>query len=272
MLNHQRRERSTGTLYAKGVKPNAFSPGEPRRRGRSVRTALKRTFQLLFFLAVLFGMGELGYLAFSSPLLKVAKVTIIGNHLFKSEDVAAISELVGKNILTIDTWAITRAVEQAPLVRRAVVSRQYSTQELVIFIEERQPYAVWEVKNARYLVDDEGVIFQQASSPNGLPVIMDMDGQPLELGTTVDPKSVQLAWKLTETLPRDMSTRVKSFEYLRRGGIVAITENGMRARFGDGDDFDFKVATWKAILESASQAKVKFNHADLRFGSRPFIR
>ncbi|MBI2909097.1 MAG: FtsQ-type POTRA domain-containing protein [Chloroflexi bacterium] len=234
--------------------------------------ALKRTLQILFILGVLFGIGELGYLAFNSPILKVATVTMIGNQLFKPEDVEAISALVGKNILTIDAQAVTRAVEQTPLVRRAVVSRQYSTRELVIFVEERQPYAVWQVKDVRYYVDDEGVIFQPAPSFSALPLIIDMDGRPLELGTRVDPKSVQLAWKLTETLPRDMSMSVKSFEYLRRGGLVAIAENGMRARFGDGSDFEFKLAAWKAILESASEARIKFNHADLRFGARPFIR
>lgn len=271
MLGNYRKERLRASLPMRRV-GRSWPPSQPASPRRRIWAALKLSFQILLILAILAGMGTLGYLVYDSPFLKVDKVTMIGNQHFKPEDISAISGLIGQNILTIDTGAIARAIEQVPLVKRVVVSRQFTAQELVVLIEERQPSAIWQVKGAKYLVDDEGVVFQQAASAANMTTITDMDGKSLELGTRIDPRVIQLALKLTEALPLEMGTSAKSFEYLRHGGLVVITEQGWRARFGDGDDFEFKMATWKAILEKTSQTKLKANHVDLRFGTRPFFR
>ncbi|MFH1485943.1 MAG: FtsQ-type POTRA domain-containing protein, partial [Chloroflexota bacterium] len=211
-------------------------------------------------------------MAYDSPFFKIRKVTMIGNQRLRLEDVSGGSQVMGKNILAVDTGVIARTVERVPIVKRAIVNRQFSTQEIVILIEERQPCAVWQVKDSKYFVDDEGVVFQKIESAPNLPVVTDMDGSRIDLGARLDAGAVQLALQLTERLPSEMGTRVERFEYLRSGGLVVVEEKGQRARFGDVVDFEFKLATWKAILEGTSQAKLKIDHTDLRFGYRPFVR
>ena len=50
------------------------------------------------------------------------------------------------------------------------------------------------------------------------------------------------------------------------------TDQGKRARFGDAQDFQWKLAVWKAVLKEAEIQNLNAGHVDLRFGDRPFFR
>ena len=73
-------------------------------------------------------------------------------------------------------------------------------------------------------------------------------------------------------LPGEVKAKAKRFEYSENGGLLVITDQGWQARFGSPDDFEYKIAVLKAIIQNAKTRNAKFTAVDLRFGHRPFIR
>jgi hypothetical protein len=61
---------------------------------------------------------------------------------------------------------------------------------------------------------------------------------------------------------------VDTVEYREEDGLTAIFEGNLRVTFGDGSDFDYKMAALKALLERTQQQGVEVRSVDLRFGER----
>ncbi len=220
--------------------------------------------------ALLLATGIAGIVLFS-PWLKVAKVSVQGNEKLDATAIAEAAEIMGDNILFVNANSVERSLkERLSMIRSAAVSR-IPFNEVIVTIKERQPWAAWQVGTQKWTIDEEGVVIA-ASAPAGLPVIKDMDNVAVQLGAQVDATSLPLAKKLVEALPKELGAKAAGFEYLRHGGLVVITDKGLRARFGDGEDFEYKLAVWKGLLAQKTSGALAFQHVDLRFGYRPFVR
>ena len=215
----------------------------------------------------------LGRMAYNSSYLKISQVTVLGTEQLEAAQVIEATALIGSHILDLDRDQLVQSLEKWPLVKSATIKWK-PPNEVVITIQERQPTASWQVKDTKYIVDDEGFVLSEAPSSGPMPEIcvIHLDGQTLEPGSQVNAEAIHLAYKLTETLPQTLGMKAQRFEYLTHGGMVVVTDKGWRARFGDMDDFDFKLAVWKELLAKANQLQMKPQHVDLRFGTRPFYR
>lgn len=214
----------------------------------------------------------MGSALYFGPLLRVSSVEAVGLQNLKDSDVLKVASLEGRNILAMNTNAVKGQIEGLPWVKEATVRRSFP-HSVVIIVVEREPIALWKVGGTMSLVDQEGVILGPASGARDLPVIIQqLDGKVLKPGDKVSADAVNLAIRLRETLPSIMGLKAKGFEYLTSGGLVLETDQGWRARFGDSEDFDAKLAVWKAILPKAQTTCLKGSHTDLRFGERPFFR
>lgn len=248
-----------------------------KREGRLSRQALlglgKRVLKVGLGLIVISAIVILGKLAYNSSFFKISKVTVLGNEQVEAAQVLEATDLIGSHVLSFNRKQVVESLEGWPLVKSASI-RWKPPGEVVIVIEERQPSALWQVGDSKYIVDDEGIVLSEVPNSEPLPeiCIVQLDGQPLEAGNQVDSEAIRLAYKLVETLPQALGAKAQSFEYLTYGGLVVVTDKGWRARFGDMEDFDFKLAVWKEILAKADQLEMKPQHVDLRFGTRPFYR
>ncbi|MDO8674057.1 MAG: FtsQ-type POTRA domain-containing protein [Dehalococcoidia bacterium] len=209
-------------------------------------------------------------LFYISPVFRISQVTVVGAVGLTAERVAQSADVDGQNILAVDRDEVARVVGQIPVVRSARVTRNLPN-EVVITIEERQPWAVWQVKEAKYVIDDEGVVIGTAA-PQGLVTIVDTGGQSIKLGSRVEPNTVELARRLTDLLPKQVGVLPKRFEYTADAGLVVVTDKAWQARFGDLSNLDYKVATLKAIVSSAAERKSKLEMIDLRYSGRPYYR
>ena len=244
--------------------------GGPRFR-RQRRSCFGGFFRRFVLPAVVAGVIMGGIMLYNSSFLEISQVTVTGNQRLSASQIAEASGLEGQNILTADINKATDTVRQIQMVRKATLERKLPN-EVTISIEERKPYAVWQVKDKRYTIDDEGVVLNLPSPKEGLITIEEVNGEPLTLESQVDARMVPLADRLIQRLPQEIGAKAQRFEYVKNGGLVVVTDKGWRARFGDEHDFDFKLATWKAILDQAAKTKTRVNHVDLRFGTRPFTR
>jgi cell division protein FtsQ len=240
---------------------------------KSLLRAGKRVIKVSLGVIAISAIVFLGKMAYNSSFFKVSQVTVLGVQQLEAAQVIEATDLLGSHILDLDRDQLVQSLEEWPLVKSATVKWK-PPNEVVITIEERQPAALWQVRDSKYLVDDEGFVLNEAPLSGPLPeiCIIHLDGQPLEPGNQVDSEAIHLAYKLTETLPPTLGAKAQRFEYLSHGGLVVVTDKGWRARFGDMDDFDFKLAVWKELLAKAPQLSMKPQHVDLRFATRPFYR
>ncbi|MBI2303657.1 MAG: FtsQ-type POTRA domain-containing protein [Chloroflexi bacterium] len=237
------------------------------------RTWLKWRGRLLGLVLVVLVGGSMVALALwinTTPWLRIAEVKVAGQQKVEGKRVVEAAGILGSHVLTVDLDAARRRVEGLPGVKRAAVDRSWPT-GVTIQVEERRPWGVWRAGNTNYVVDEEGVVLEVASTPSPGPTIIDKDGSLLAPGAWVDGEVLRLAQLLATVVPGEMGGRVLSFEYLKAGGLLVVTDKG-QARFGDSKDLEFKLAVWKAVLRAAKDKGIQAGHVDLRFGYRPFLR
>ncbi len=226
---------------------------------------------LILKIAAVTGGLTIGISVFRSPVFAVSEVEITGLRQLPQSRVAERFNVVGANILALQTEELRAAALKDPWIR-SVEGQRRVPGKLSIFVEEREAAAVWQVQGKQYLVDRDGAVLEENRGKSSLPVIRDQDGWSPAPGDVRSAGVVALARTLIEVLPVELGEKAVDFEYLSYGGLVVVTDKGHRARFGDASDFQWKLAIWKAVLREADAQQIKANHVDLRFGDRPFFR
>jgi hypothetical protein len=149
-----------------------------------------------------------------------------------------------------------------------------------IKVEERQPWGYWQIDAVRYVVDTDGRIMYRVLPPEGAPIVLDLSGQhgdAPEQGDRVDSDAIHLAQSIIEAAPSVLGLTPTSFQFRDEDGVTAILEGGpdggvLRAIFGDGRDFDYKLATLSALLQRMQAEGRLVYSVDLRFGERLSFR
>jgi len=240
---------------------------EPEHRDHPRLRRLWLACKLLMLAGIIAG----GAWLLQSPFFHVQTVTVVGlDHRTERELLERVS-LIGENVLTLPVAQIQATLTEDPWLRSVEVKRQLPNR-VTLHVEERSPAAVWDGKGGRYLADADGTLLDPAPGKTDLPVVRDLDTQVRIMGDKLSTDAPGLAARLVTALPQTIGQRAKSFEYVSNGGLVVETDKGKRARLGDGADFEYKLAVWKALLLRGETEKLVVGHVDLRFGDRPFFR
>ena len=258
--------------------PNRFSPlpaGSLAETASSEsgghRPVWRVLIRALAVIVVLAAGVALGVAVFRHPAFIVSQVEVEGlNHLSLTTALER-AALQGQHLLALPVDDIRAAITREPWVLRVDIQRKLPGR-VILNIQEREPAAIWQVKERQFLADREGVILEENFVPRGLLVIQDLDGNIPQPGDRKDQDAIALALTLKEVLAKEMNQSARTFEYLSRGGLVVETDQGRRARFGDSADFQWKLAVWKTLLEAGKAQDLLVGHVDLRFGDRPFFR
>ena len=128
--------------------------------------------KLFKVLLMLIAVGGLGFWL-SGPLepdsYPVQSVHIVDpiEHVSQSALKGVIEPLIGEGFFRIDVEKINEEIEALPWVYRAAVRRVWPGQ-LVVNIEEQQPFAIW---NETALVNVDGVVFRPARIEDSLAAL-----------------------------------------------------------------------------------------------------
>jgi len=144
-----------------------------RERARARRVLLLRRIGVAVVTAALVGGAAWG--AFFSPLFALSTSTIVvsgeDGTLVTAESVrASVSSFEGVPLTRLNTEAVERAVETNVAVRSASVSRRWPT-SLRVSVAMRTGLAVEAASGGYWVVDDQGVQFQQVSSVGAYPLV-----------------------------------------------------------------------------------------------------
>jgi len=249
----------------RGVQPGR-KPVPGRAPGALRRRLVRAALLILFFLTPI----ALGVLALTSPKLAIAEVDVGGNDVVQADDVVRAADLYGRNVLTVDAGAVRRTLRRLPGVADADVSVQFPNR-VQIAVSERRPWAIWEVRGARFVIDEDGAVLRKADDGEQMFSLTDLENRDLAPGSHVDAGIVRLAMRLSTDFPARTAVRVQRFEYTEPAGLTVVTANGWRARFGDAANFECKLSTVRAILDAAPK-KPGVDTVDVRDCERPFFR
>jgi cell division protein FtsQ len=241
---------------------------EVRRRGGDWLRAFVRALPRLTYLLLLILSSWLLYYSLNSPYFAASEIVVSGTRQIPAERVQSVTEVMGSNLLLLQPEGIARSVRSIVAVRDVGVTLAMPGR-VEITVAERMPLAQWQTEDGTFLVDREGVVFGDETPSSPLPVVVDLDGPALELGSRID--SGVLA--AVETLRKGLSTRLgaeqRHFDYSRSTGIVVPFEEGLRVVFGDASDLDAKLASLLSIQDHLKSADARAEIIDLRFKGRP---
>lgn len=223
------------------------------------------------FLFLLGGAATLAYMAYTAPVLRVDGVTVAGAKTVKPSEVELAANITGQNVFLVDSQQVAHAVGSIEKVKSVSVTKRWPN-EVIVEIAEREPFALWETKNGKYVIDDGGSVIAQATPGDALPTVFDTESRTMKLGGKIDIESVRLAQILDQRFQREVGVKPVRYEHSSKSGITVATEKGWRAVIGTAENLDYKLGSLKAVLSEIEGTKTKPELIDLRFGMRPYIR
>jgi cell division protein FtsQ len=233
------------------------------RRLRRIRW--RRTGALMSIVALIAAAIALYFL----PLLRVHNVEVAGAEHVDPQQIADLASFEGDSMLRLDTVPAGERIDFLPLVKSVQIERHWP-QTVRIVVTERTPWAFWQVGDAQYVIDDEGVVLPNAQPPEGSPAIKDLTN-PIRLapGDHVDLDAVILTRTLLQRVPEALALNISAFEYSTEKGLALLTDAGYRVVVGDSQNMDYKLGVWKAIEGHLGRESMSGHVLDLRFQDRP---
>jgi len=218
----------------------------------------------LLSLLLLLALGWLAFQLFTSERFTVQEAYVYGNRLVPAETIYERSGLAGRCIFFIQPEAVEMAIAQLPQVRDVRVSIGLPSR-VYIEVQEVHPVVAWDVGGARHGADERGQILP-VNEVEGLLVIEDLDGVPLQPGDQVDVAVIRTALELRDLLG------ASHLGYSRATGIIYTTAQGWPVYFDPGEkDLAWKVGVLKALLRDLEAMGRSVEFIDLRF-KRPYYR
>jgi cell division protein FtsQ len=204
-----------------------------------------------------------------SPLMRVQEVQVVGATAVSNDEIRSLASIDDHSMLRVDLDAAEHRVESIPIVKDARLERRWP-QTVRIEIAERAPWALWKIGEAQYVIDSEGVVLPGSAPIDNAPVIHDVTGQArLVPGDHVDRDAVTVSQSLLQRVPETLALTVGALEYTPQQGLALTTNAGYRVVVGDSQNFEYKLAVWKAIEERLGRGAMAGHVLDLRFGDRP---
>ena len=211
--------------------------------------------------------GSIGI--YLSPLLRVQDVQVVGATAVGTGEIRDLAQVDDDSMMRLDLAGAERRIEAIPIVQEVRLERRWP-QTIRIEITERAPWALWQIGDAQYIIDSEGVVLPGSAPIANAPIIHDITGQArLVPGDHVDRDAVVVAKGLLERVPEKLALNVSKLEYTPQQGLALTTDAGYRVVVGDSQNFDYKLAVWQAIEERLGRQAMVGHVLDLRFGDRP---
>ncbi len=224
-MTMSRRDRSpragsaTRSRPPSALRPGA-RPGGAVRRTRSVRrsSAGLTPTRAGALLALLLGLAGL-YGAVSSDAFTVRRMDVSG--LTWTDRGAVLATLAipdDQNVFTLQTRDLEDRLGSIPAIRGAAVSIALPD-EVRVAVTERTALLVWQVGDARYLVDATGLLFTQldGSPPDAAAALPVLDDQraaaaAFTVGSILEPVVLDAALRLGSLRPADVGSAAASLD------------------------------------------------------------
>ena len=263
-------ERNFRRASAKGAKRRRFRP-------RLAWGAVRRLLSVLLFV---FGVYQSLAFAFTTPLLRVNRISVHGNVRLSSGEVQALVEdLRGSSILRVDLDAFRQRLVESPWVAD-VALRRVLPSTVEIFISERRPVGLCRMGPDLYLVDESGTVIDQFGpqySEFDLPIIDGLVTPAPRNGAprgSIDVGRAELAARVIAALGRSqpIASRLSQVDVTdAHDAVVLLDGDSALLHLGD-DKFLERVQSYLELSPALRDRVTEIDYVDLRFDPRVYVR
>lgn len=237
----------------------------PVKRGGGGGNPAGAAIAILLTAALCYGAWE-GYRWLTRAVMfQIAGVDVKGVRSVSEDDIQELAKMfTGQNIFHVDLDAATRRALANPWVRDVRIERTLPNRISVIY-EEREPRAILQAANGRYLIDGEGVVMVPVAKSDqaaDLPVIAVREhkavpretvaGAVAEALTLLDELARRGGWSA-----REVAVKADSPE------TIAIVYADHEFRIGSGN-YDEKLRRLGEIVADMQQRGLAFTYVELR--------
>jgi cell division protein FtsQ len=242
----------------------------PPRRPAEPVTRRRAPFVILALLVLVLTAGIAGKRVVDAGYFRVEGAAVRGTLMTTPEAVREAAGVEGRQLWDVNAGAVAEAVRALPAVQDARVERG-PPNRITIVVTERTPAAVWRVGGAVLVVDEDGVVLD-APITGGMPAVNQIDAAAVqEIGGRVDGEAVRAALTVAKRLSGS-GQRISRLEYSSAGGLDAVTDSGLRIRFGDSQNIEYKLGLVRSITEQARKDRITPSEIDLRYGQWAALR
>ena len=210
---------------------------------------------------------------FVDDTLRVRDVTVIGAQAADPLAIAAAAGVGGASLLTLDTAAAAERVGELAAVSSATVRLDWP-RGVVIVVTEHRGWGYWQTGDERRVIDAAGRLVASARPPpEGAPTIIEIGPPGSGTAGVPDRDTVQLIDRMLSELTFDgLQVEPVAFLFRRDRGLTIVVTSGPQVVFGNSHSFEFKVASWGALLDHIERERLEIRELDLRFGPRLAMR
>jgi cell division septal protein FtsQ len=245
----------------------------PANRSASARTKRNRRkrnwFRITISFLALVLIGELVYLAMTSPRLRVARIDVRGADTVAESDLRdRAKSAMGKNIFLADTQAVRRNVLKNPVVLRAKVYRR-PLNRLVIRVEERKPFAFLIAGGKSYLIDEKGFVYAKAGRRISGVLTVELRGtRPVDVACKPYRSLVSGSFRCLEA-GRKNNFKIAKISIDPGSNMCLNMESGLWVKLGPPLELDDKFKVLKDVLAHKPEIAAQALYVDMRCVSAP---
>jgi cell division protein FtsQ len=238
-------------------------------------TVMRRVLSLLLFV---FGVYQSIAFAFTTPMLRVNRISVHGNVRLTSGEVQAlVDDLRGTSILSVDLDAFRQRLVESPWIAE-VGLRRVLPSTVEIFVSERRPIGLCRMGPDLYLVDETGTVIDQFGPQYAefdLPIV---DGliSPGGGGTqgAIDTGRAELAARVIAELGRNqqIASRVSQIDVSDAHDALVLLEGDSALLHLGEDRFLERVQSYLDLSPTLRERVSDIDYVDLRFDSRVYVR
>jgi len=244
-------------------KPHRIKKRKPLLKGRF--------FWNIIFILTIIG-GGFYFFAFSD-FFRIKEVVITGQQRIVSEDIKlALQQELKKSLLFINSSKIKEAVLQKfPQIAELEVKKKLPN-ILNVVLAERKEVGVFCHKDKCFLLDSEGVVFQDSVKESNLPNFynqtLSFSDNELVLGKSVfDKETMRKILMISASLEKDNKISVKEFSLVSPTRLNIKTSEGWALYFNIKKDLNWQMSALTTLLEKELSLEKRKNlqYIDLRF-------
>ncbi len=198
--------------------------------------------------------------------LTISNIDIFGQQRTTQQEIREVIGVEpGDAFISFDVRDLKTRIETLPWVKGAMVERRMPDQ-LIITVEERKPFAIWQVDGVHWLIDEDGV-------PVTDRFLADFDHLPFVVGQGA-PDAAGRLYNIVFENP-ELATRLTAAIRVGYRRWDLEFDNGMRLRLPE-NNIDFGPSeAWKKFIEMQSEFRVlerEIKVLDMRLKDRVGIK
>lgn len=247
-----------------------------RRQFKRRKSIFRNRFFWLGVLILLIG-GGIFYLVCFFSFFQIREIKISGNQKVSNEEIQNIVRpqiekqilfFPSRSILLIDSNKVKKGLLEIPQIAEVNLKRDFPD-VIVLKVEEREPIGIWCQGEDCFLIDKEGVIFEENSLDAEL-IIRTQEAKSTVLGSAVIEKDcLNSILEIRKRLRENFQIEIEEFIVFSSERLNVKTVEGWEIYFNPEGDLEWQLTKLKAVLEEEipSEKRKELEHIELRFGN-----